>query len=176
MPGIGKSTIAARFVTDHPGVLNCDIDVLRTLVGGWQHDFAGAGERIRTAALALITAYLSEGGDVVLPQLLARLDQVERFERAAIVADATFVEVMLTDDLETSVDRFNARPATDELQRVTHGTVSADGGDEALRHFHASLLEVVAARPNTVVVPSRDGDLDGTYAAVVAAVQRVSRE
>lgn len=33
-PGIGKSTLARRYVDAHPGVLNCDIDVLRTLIGG----------------------------------------------------------------------------------------------------------------------------------------------
>jgi predicted kinase len=174
MPGIGKSTIAARYVVDHPGVLNCDIDVLRTLVGGWQDDFAGTGERIRKAALAFVTAYLRDGGDVVLPQLLARLDQVGRFEQAATEADATFVEMLLTDDVAASVARFNARPATDELQRVIHGVMSADGGDEALRRTHAALLEVADARPGTVVVASRDGDIDGTYAAVTAAVGGLS--
>ena len=173
-PGIGKSTIAARYVADHPGVLNCDIDVLRTLVGGWQDDFNGAGGRIRSAALALMTAYLRGGDDVVLPQFTARVTEVERFERAALKADATFVEVLLTDDVEASVARFNARPTTDELQRVTQGIVSADGGDEALRRSHAALLEVAATRPETQMISTTGGDVDGSYAAVVAAIRRVS--
>ena len=42
-PGIGKSTLARRYAAEHHGVLNCDIDVLRTLIGGWEDDFAGAG-------------------------------------------------------------------------------------------------------------------------------------
>ena len=99
-----------------------------------------------------MTAYLRGGDDVVLPQLVARLDQVERFEQAAMEADATFIEVMLTDDVEASVARFNARPATDELQHVIHRIVSADGGDEGLRRIHAALLEVAEARPDTRVV------------------------
>ena len=172
--GIGKSTIAARYAADHPGVLNCDIDVLRTLVGGWQDDFIGAGGRIRSAALALMTAYLRGGDDVVLPQLVARVTEVERFERAAIEADATFVEVLLTDDVEASVARFNARSTTGELQRVTHGIVSADGGDDGLRRMHAALLEVVEARPATQLISTTGGDVDGSYAAVVAALDRVS--
>ncbi len=60
-PGIGKSTLARRFVDAHPGVLNCDVDVLRTLIGGWQSDFARAGALIRPAALAMIEAYLRNG-------------------------------------------------------------------------------------------------------------------
>jgi hypothetical protein len=46
-PGIGRSTLAGRYVADHPGVLNCDIDVLRTLIGGWGADFAEAWARRR---------------------------------------------------------------------------------------------------------------------------------
>jgi adenylate kinase family enzyme len=37
-PGIGKSTIARRYPAELPGVLNCHIDVLRTLVGGRERD------------------------------------------------------------------------------------------------------------------------------------------
>jgi adenylate kinase family enzyme len=48
--GIGKSTLARRYVADHPAVLNCDIDVLRTLIGGWDADFQQAGALIRPAA------------------------------------------------------------------------------------------------------------------------------
>ena len=46
-PGVGKSTIAERLVATRPGWLNCDIDILRTLLGGWQEDFARAGAQIR---------------------------------------------------------------------------------------------------------------------------------
>jgi predicted kinase len=174
MPGIGKSTIAARYVIDHPGVLNCDIDVLRTLVGGWQDDYDGSGRRIRTAALALMTAYLRAGDDVVLPQFTGRVGEVERFERAAISADGTFVEVLLTGEVEASVARFNARPTTDELHKIIHEMVAADGGDEGLRHIHAALLEVAVARPATRLVSTTSGDIDGTYAAVVVAIGGVS--
>jgi hypothetical protein len=79
-PGIGKSTLARRYVADHAGVLNCDIDMLRTLVGGWASDFPGAGALIRPAALAMIEAYLASGHDVVLPQMLA--DPAELVKRS----------------------------------------------------------------------------------------------
>ena len=66
-PGIGKSTLAGRYAAEHPGTLCCDIDVLRTMIGGWQTDYAGAGSLIRPAALGFITAYLRESGDAVSP-------------------------------------------------------------------------------------------------------------
>jgi predicted kinase len=87
-PGIGKSTLARRYVSDHPGTLNCDIDVLRTLIGGWADHFAAAGSLVRPAALAMVAAYLGQGRDVVLPQLLADPGELSRFEAAAEAAGA----------------------------------------------------------------------------------------
>jgi predicted kinase len=90
-PGIGKSTIARRFVAEHPGVLNCDIDVLRTLTGGWENDFAAAGALIRPAALAMIETYLRGGHDVILPQMLINPGEIAKFGAAATSAGASFV-------------------------------------------------------------------------------------
>ena len=64
-PGVGKSTVATRFAAEHPGTLRCDIDVLRTMIGGWEDDYERAGGLIRPAALGLIASYLRKSGDVV---------------------------------------------------------------------------------------------------------------
>ena len=91
--GVGKSTLARAHAAAHPGTLLCDIDDLRSWVSGWEDDFLGTGEAVRTSALALVTAYLTTGRDVVLPQLIATPAQAERFEAAAAngweVVDAT---------------------------------------------------------------------------------------
>lgn len=34
LPGVGKSTLAARYLTDHPGVLVVEADELRSWIGG----------------------------------------------------------------------------------------------------------------------------------------------
>lgn len=172
-PGIGKSTIARRYADDRPGVLNCDLDVLRTLVGGWRERFGEAGALIRPAAFALITAYLGSGRDVVLPQMLARPGEVRRFEAAASAAGAEFVELMLTDERESAVARFHRRRgsgATDEWHEQVRAVVAADGGDEVLRRCFDDLAEVLVQRPDAVVVPSVEGAVDETYQAVVRAV------
>ncbi len=67
----------------HQGTLVCDIDELRSWVSGWEDDFVGTGEAVRQTALALKTAYLRTGRDVVLPQLIVTPSQTERFEAAA---------------------------------------------------------------------------------------------
>ena len=40
-PAAGKSTLARRWSDDHPGTLLLDIDLLRTMVSGWQEDLLG---------------------------------------------------------------------------------------------------------------------------------------
>src|SRR5436190_14468810 len=115
-PAVGKSTLARRWAEEHLGTLNCDIDRLRMLIGGWE-SFDEAAGLIRTAALAMITSYLSTGHDVVLPQTVGRHDQLDRFRLAASKAGATYVCVMLTVDPEEAVRRFHERdraPAEDD--------------------------------------------------------------
>lgn len=177
MPGVGKSTLARRYAADHPGTLNCDIDALRRWIGGWQDDFDRAGERIRPAALAMITAYLRESGDVVVPQLLGRVSQMELFERAATRADAELVEVMLVvpgDDAADAVRRFGDRDdGSDPWHRVVQRLVADAGGDQLLHHYHAQLAALSAARPATRFVTVPHGDIDGAYNSLVAVLDGV---
>jgi predicted kinase len=169
-PGIGKSTLARRYVADHPGVLNCDIDVLRTLIGGWETSFAEAGGLIRPAALAMIRAYLAEGHDVVLPQMLINPSELARFEAAATQAGAQFVERFLMDEEAVAVARFHQRghaEPDDPWHAQVRDIVAAQGGDEQLARCHRALSALVAERPQAQVIASVDGAADQTYQALL---------
>jgi predicted kinase len=171
MPGVGKSTLARRFAADHPGTLVCDIDLLRTYISGWRDDFVGAGSRIRPAALGLIRGYLSESGDVVLPQLFARVSELQRFERAALDAGAEFVEVMLEAVQDDALRRFHARDdGNDPWHPIVREIVAESGGDEHLSAYVSKLTDLVAQRPATKVVPSVAGDLEASYDSLRAAL------
>lgn len=171
MPGVGKSTLARRFAADHPGTLVCDIDLLRTYISGWRDDFVGAGARIRPAALGLIRGYLSESGDVVLPQLFARVSELERFEQQAHDAGAEFVEVMLETVEDDALLRFHGRDdGADPWHPVVREIVAESGGDEHLRAYASKLADLVAQRPATKVVPSIAGDVEATYDSLHAAL------
>ena len=172
-PGIGKSTLARRYVADHPGILNCDIDVLRTFIGGWEGDFAGAGRLVRPAALAMIGAYLGSGHDVVLPQMLHDPAELHRFEGCARGAGADFVERFLMDSPTSCVARFHRRggeAVADPWHAQVREIVAAQGGDEVLRGSHAALQSLLAQRPGAVVVPSAEGDVEQTYRSLLATL------
>lgn len=172
-PGIGKSTLARRYVADHPGVLNCDIDVLRTLIGGWESDFGVAGALIRPAALAMIEAYLVSGHDVVLPQLLIDPGELARFDAAAVGAGAQFVERFIMDEAPAAVARFHRRgrmEETDPWHDRVRVIVAANGGDHELARCHAALVRLLPERPGAVVVESTEGAVETTYRSLLASL------
>jgi hypothetical protein len=168
-PGVGKSTLARRWAAEHPGTLVCDIDLLRTWVGGWQDAFFALGDRIRPAAQGLIGGYLP-GGDVVLPQLLARAGELDAFAAVATGAGADFVHVVLRDASGDVADRFRRRSGDDPWHAEVLRLVEAAGGDEVILGHARRLDALVAARPGTLVVESVEGDEDGTYESLVTAV------
>jgi predicted kinase len=165
-PGIGKSTLARRYAADHPGTLLCDVDALRTLISGWQRD-EDAAARIRTATLAMMTAYLGTGHDVVLPQLVARSDQLTRFRMAAAHAKAEYAHLLLVADPEVVVRRFRRRAVNQGDAWTTYATEfwDAAGGDDALRGWMARLEDLDAT---AVRVASTEPD--ETYAALLRAL------
>ena len=155
--------LARRYATEHRGVLDLDVDVISGLLPGLS--FRESGPVRRPLALAMASAHLGAGHDVVFPQFLARVTEIERFERAAMEVGATFVEVMVTDERQRAVERFVRRgvadpdPWHDQVREV----VAEMGGDAYLGEMHDALTEVLAARPSYVVVRSVEGEVDATY-------------
>jgi hypothetical protein len=154
-------------------VLNCDIDVLRTWIGGWESDYQQAGALIRPAALGLIEAYLREGHDVVLPQMLVNPREVARFEAAAHRADAEYVELMLLDERQASIDRFHRRggdDAGDAWHAQVREIVDSEGGNDRLGRCYDGLVVLGDERPGMRRVLSVEGAPEATYAAVLRAL------
>lgn len=173
-PGIGKSTLAHRYVDQHPGVLNLDIDQLRALVGGWRERFTETGEIVRPAALSMAATHLRGGRDVVMPQYLGRLSELERFETVAYGSGAAFYEIVLMDGRQRSVERFNRRGENSELpwHRQVQEIVERSGGQELLARMHDQLAVVLAARPDAIVLASVAGAIHQTYEALTAVLDQ----
>jgi hypothetical protein len=82
-PASGKSTIAQRFVDSRPLSLNLDIDVVRSMLGGWLNDPSTAGLTARSLALVMAESHLAAGCDVIVPQFLGRPDFIEQLAGVA---------------------------------------------------------------------------------------------
>lgn len=171
-PGIGKSTLGQMYVDRHPGVLNLDIDRLRRLIGGSEDRFAETGQLVRPLALSMAGAHLRAGHDVVMPQYLGRLTEIERFEAVARENNAMFCEAVLMDAKERSLERFTQRSQAAELPWHRHAgeVVDRNGGLSLLADMYDQLLDVLRVRPSARVVRSDPGAIAQTYEALVAVL------
>jgi predicted kinase len=173
-PGIGKSTLAQRYVDEHPGVLNLDIDRVRGLIGGWRERFAETGEIVRPVAHSMAAAHLRGGRDVIMPQVLSRLVEIERFEALARDSGAVFREVVLMDTRQRCLERFKNRGHDDELpwHRQVQEIVEREGGEAQLARMYDQLTDVLGARQGATVIPSVAGAIEQTYEALTAVLDR----
>ncbi|MGI9156724.1 MAG: AAA family ATPase [Marmoricola sp.] len=170
-PGIGKSTVARLYAERHPLTLDLDIDQLRTLIGGWNDEFERAGKLVRPCAIAMMVAYLGQGQDVVMPQMILRASELEKFESAARTAGADFVEVFLMDHRDRAVARFHGRGA-DGASSAWHddvrGLVAGLGGDLFLLDCHDRLVVLAQGRPESVVIDTVAGGIAAALDEVCA--------
>ena len=172
--GVGKSTLAQRFVADHRGVLNLDIDKIVPLIGCWERDFFEAVAPARRLAIAMAQTHLSAGHDVVMPQLVTDLGEAERFEAAAARAGAGYVEVALIATPAVQIARFRAKTSSSDLDEQIGRAVHLEGGDVLLGRIHRHFTEYVAQRPRARRLDTDQLDVAGTYNALLTALGEVA--
>lgn len=165
--GIGKSTVARRYADLHPGVLALDADQVVMMIGGWRTAFWDTLPAARRLALVMAETHLRAGYDVVMPQLVARVEQAERFEDAARAAGGEYVEIMLAAPRTEAKARFDARgdhAATDAMAEL--------GGPVVLDRIHDHVAEYLPLRPQCTVLDTEHLDPDETCAKVAEIVAR----
>lgn len=169
-PGVGKSSLARRYLLDHPLALLVEVDALRMTLGRWE-EHEESKLMARDLALALVDAHLRSGHDVIVPQYLGRLDFIQALEDAARRSGATFVEIMLVADEPLVVERFVSRRRGLVAQGGAHP--ETDVGDDAVGATVAEAvvrLQAVAAERRRARTVTASGDLEETYRALVAAI------
>lgn len=139
-PASGKSTLARRWVEDHPLALNLDLDVLWPLLGHWQDDLHATGTTARELALAMVEVQLRADRGVIVPQFLARPEFIDEL---AAVGGSRFRHVVLLPPFEVVRDRFSSRTAHPVAEA---GLQHFDGPDE-LRLMYDRLVDLTASRP-----------------------------
>jgi predicted kinase len=170
-PGIGKTTLARRYVGDHPLALCLDVDTVRGLLGRWDDSPDEAGVLARALARVMAATHLRGGRDVVVPQFLGRPDFIEQLEAAAEDAGARFSEVVLMDSRAQALARFDARRDDTALSAHHRDAARLAGGHVGLAQMYDRLQTVLALRPSAVVVQTRFGEEDRAYRDVLAAIE-----
>jgi len=169
-PGVGKTSLARRYLADHPLSLMVDVDTLRVSLGQWEtHEESRL--LARELALALIGAHLAAGHDVVIPQYLGRIVFIERLQVTAEQHRAAFVEVLIVANHSTAVDRFRRRREKMGTlpDRHPEADVNDSDVDEIVTKAIGQLAEISRQRPETRTVPAT-GDLEQTYRQLLATL------
>lgn len=166
-PGIGKSTLARRYVDDHPLAFCLDIDGFRRLIGRWDEHEQESGQLARRMALQMAATHLSGGHDVVLPQYVARPEFVAELTAVATQVGASFHEIVLLDDAANAQARFEQR-AQDPAWREHHReAVAAMAGSGGFQGMYERLMNALPELPGAVVVRTSTDDVEHSYDAVV---------
>ncbi len=149
-PGVGKSTLAQRWVAADPERRRCvDVDRLRTLLDGWQHD-ESTKVTARDLALTAVDESLGDGRDVIVPQYLGRLPFLEALIEVARGQGAAFVEAVLWDDEARIVERFSKRRAALEAAGTAHPQDEVTDIAAAVTEATGLLHALVTSRPGTL--------------------------
>jgi predicted kinase len=170
--GIGKSTLAQLYTDRHPGVLNLDIDQLVYLIGGWRERLRECLRPARDLALAMAATHLRAGHDVVLPQLMVRASEIERFEAVALDNNAEFREIVLIAGKEHSLDRVAQRIAgrDQDRDRQLDRLVEHNGGQELRARLYDQLADLIRDSPPTSVIHTDNHNPAQTYQALTEAL------
>ncbi len=165
-PATGKSTLARRYADDHPLTLNLDIDAVRGLLGDWLSDPGRAGLLARDLALAMARIVLDRGHDVIVPQLLARPEFVHQLADLARDLDVPFAEFVLVAPAGQAEDRLARRVEADPAH-ATHADnrtlLERSGGLAQVATYAAKIDELVAERPHTHTITTREGEQEAAY-------------
>lgn len=157
-PGIGKSTLAGRYVDDHPLSLCLEQDIVRGLLGGWLSRESKSGALARRLCLAMAREHLLAGYDVIVPQFVALPSYLDQLAALARDARARHTELVLVDNVRSAERRFHARlsdPSRAEHQRVAAKFVAEAGG---YAHQYEGLVQGLAGR-NVIEILSVEGDM-----------------
>lgn len=166
--GVGKSTVARLYADRHPGVLNLDVDLVVSLIGGWQDNFWATLAPARLLAAAMAETHLRAGRDVVMPQLTTQPAEIEGCQAACERAGAEYREIVLVAQRQHALDRYAGRVA--EGGGPVDEIIARNGGTALLERIHDHLAEYLVGRPDCLLVPTDGRDPEQTYAAVLELV------
>jgi predicted kinase len=169
-PAVGKSTLASRYAEDHRFALVLDIDRVRRMLGRWREDPHNAGILSRAVAIAAAETHLSSGHDVVVPQLLARPEFIERLAATAAASEARFCEVYLLDDRDSLLRRFAERTRLAAHPTHVEAGETLTNGEADLVAYYDRFTALMPTRPDAVTVESTPGDVEATYRRLLDAI------
>lgn len=156
--GVGKTTIAKRYINEHPLVLNIEGDGIIVMLGQWITHEEQAREIVFALTKSMISIHLKSGRSVLLPYLLTKASHAEEFENIAKKHGAHFFEIQLFLNKEAAIGRL--------MERGTWGADEpplAEKEMPVINQLYDTMVEEMAKRLNTINISVSKDDIDNTY-------------
>lgn len=163
--GVGKSTIAEKYAEAHPLTLKLDIDEVRRWMSHFREEKEISGPLAKKIAGEMARVHLQAGYDVVIAQTFIQTGHLEDLEGIAHECEADYYEVLLANSKEDSIRRFIERGKSQGYADgfSSGGLVTLGGKEKKLEQVYDDMMVTISKRPNTKVIESREGDIEGTY-------------
>lgn len=157
--GLGKTTIARRYATEHSLSLSLEGDSVMDMIGNWRNFEIKARELKLAHIISMAKIHLKSGYDVILPYLVTDSTHVEKFETLATESNSRFIEVILTTEKETAVRRLLQRGVWGEAgsKQLTKNDVPRIEG------LYELMLSESEKRPRMKKLSYIEDNIDETY-------------
>ena len=157
--GSGKTTIARKYIDEHPLAMVIEGDELIVNIGHWLENEPETRKAVFALIKSMLGTYLSTGHDVVLPYLVTNATDVNEFERVAKDKGADFYEFVLHTDRLDAVARL--------LKRGTWGEAGLPPlTDKDLPETEKLITQMeteLEKRPKAIVLSLLESSPDETY-------------
>lgn len=165
--GIGKSTIAQKYIDNHRLALLIDIDLILTSMGQWIKNEDKARILAFKIAKSITITQLREGYDVVVPQLITNIEDVTSFENTAKSCNANFLEVALVTNKVEAISRLLKRGTWGEPQSPPITSSDIPHIEKLFDDFQ----KLINSRPETMHIKVIEDNINETYNNLIEAIK-----
>ena len=163
----GKTTLAKRYIDEHPLTMAVEGDQIIGMIGQWRKNEDEARSMIFGHTQSITENHLEAGYDVILPYLLSDSTQIDAFENIAKKCSASFHEIYIELEKEDAVDRLLKRGCWGE-----EGSRKLTEDDrEMLMDRYEYMENVMKERINTESISNVVGEMEETYKKLLEAIQ-----
>lgn len=165
----GKTTLAKKYIDEHPLAIAIEGDQLIGMLGQWRKNEDEARGLVFEYTKSICRQHLQTGKDVIIPCLLTTANQPEAFQEIAEEVDATFHEIYIKIEKEESVNRLLERGRWGEegSRRLT------DSDRPLLTSRYEHMDKLMQERTGATLISSELGNIEKTYQQLIEAVNQI---
>lgn len=162
----GKTTLAKRYIDDHPLTIAIEGDEIITMIGQWRNNEVAARNLVLEHTKSITKNHLRAGHDVIVPYLLSDSTHSDYFAMIAKEQNVSFHEIYIKVEKTEAVNRL-----------IKRGRFGEEGSRKLSEDDRPMLIEryehmekAMSHRPDVVTISSEYGNIDGAYQHLLQAI------